>query len=252
MGSSDAPDALRPSLGREDDGDAGHADPDQQGDRDDGAQRPVDRCVGHEEADRGDHRQHQLDADVEHAAGGDRERGVAERVPPRRQHPVAHREVARPRHERRHGGRTEVGDHAATNRQVVHHRGRLQALRGDPHQPRRRQRDHLGIVERAQGLRRSRRRRGRRRRARGRTQMRRGRRRRTRRAAAILSRDGWGSSTVLAPSPGNVVSGGLVTLIHRRPRERRRPCGSVPRARVATGRRGSSPAALRSTGTRGA
>ena len=235
----------------EDDGDAGHADPDQQGDRDDGAQRPVDRCVRHEEPDRGDHRQHQLDADVEHPAGGDRERGVAERVPPRRQHPVAHREVARPRHERRHGGRTEVGDHAATNRQVVHHRGRLQALRGDPHQPRRRQRDHLGVVERAQG-----------RADLGDVEVVEGEHEDEPRcgeggddehdAQSDLEHGRLGFVHGARPVAGNVVSGGLVTLIHRRPRERRRPCGSVPRARVATGRRGSSPAALRSTGTRGA
>jgi hypothetical protein len=66
---------------------------------------------------------------------------------PRREHPVADRQVARTRHDRRDRRRTEERDDAVAHGKAGHERCGQQPLGGHPEEPHRAQRDDVGVFE---------------------------------------------------------------------------------------------------------
>ena len=117
--------------------------------------------AGHEQSDRRDDGEHEFDPDAEHAAGGDRERGVGRGIAPGDEHLEPERQIARPWDDRCHAGRAEVRHHPAAHGQARHERSRqadpataIQITHIDE------QRDQVGVLERRDRRRRSRRSRG--------------------------------------------------------------------------------------------
>ena len=123
------------------------AEPDEHGDHDDRAQGSLDGCVGDEQPDCGDDREHQLDPDAEHTARRDGEGGVGRGIAPGHEHLQAEREIARARDDGGHPGGAEVRDHPTSHRELGDERRRQQTLRGDPDHPHRDQRDEVGVLE---------------------------------------------------------------------------------------------------------